>query len=51
MGSVDHNVYAIGNAAAATSQGTTPGFDVVLVFAGLVFAGLVIVAYAVKAYR
>ena len=51
VGGVDHNIYAIGNATAATSQGTTPGFDIVLVFAGLVFAGLVIVAYAVKAYR
>jgi len=62
VGSTDHNIYAIDNApaatshgtsyaAAATSQGTTPGFDVVLVFAGLVFAGLVIAAYAVKTYR
>jgi PGF-CTERM protein len=41
VGSVDGNVYAIGSAAAATSQGTTPGFDVVLAFVGLVIAAYV----------
>jgi len=34
----DTNVYAIGNSAAATSQGTTPGFEVMLAFVGLVVA-------------
>jgi serine/threonine-protein kinase len=46
VGSNDGNVYAIGNEAAATGQGTTPGFDVVLAFVGLVIA-----AYAVKRKR
>ncbi|MEI7827866.1 MAG: PQQ-binding-like beta-propeller repeat protein, partial [Euryarchaeota archaeon] len=39
----DTNVYAIGNAAAATSQSATPGFEVVLAL-----VGLVIVAYVVR---
>jgi PGF-CTERM protein len=42
VGSVDGNIYAIGNAAAATSQGTTPGFDVILAFFGLVIAAYVV---------
>ncbi|MFZ0925405.1 MAG: PQQ-binding-like beta-propeller repeat protein [Halobacteriota archaeon] len=46
VGSNDGNVYAIGNGAAATGQGTTPGFDVVLAFVGLVIA-----AYVVKRKR
>ncbi|MGD0716776.1 MAG: PQQ-binding-like beta-propeller repeat protein, partial [Halobacteriota archaeon] len=42
VGSSDGNLYAIGNAAAATSQGTTPGFEVVLAFVGLVIAAYVV---------
>ena len=42
VGSEDNNVYAIGNAAAATSQGT-PSFEVTLAL-----VGLVIVAYVVR---
>jgi outer membrane protein assembly factor BamB len=48
VGSFDSYVYAIGNAAAATSQSATPGFEVTLVFVGLVFVGLVIAAYVVR---
>lgn len=42
-GSGDSNTYAIGNAATATSQGTTPGFEVMLAFVTLAVA-----AYAAK---
>jgi outer membrane protein assembly factor BamB len=49
VGSYDDNVYAIGNAAAAT--GSTPALEVGLVFVGLVFVGLVIAAYVVKRKR
>jgi outer membrane protein assembly factor BamB len=48
VGSNDGNVYAIGNAAAATNQSATSGFDVMLALVGLVFVGLVIAAYAVR---
>ena len=42
VGSYDKNVYAIGNAAAATSQGMTPGFEVMLAFVGLVITAYVV---------
>jgi hypothetical protein len=42
VGSVDGNIYAIGNTAAATSQGATPGFDVILAFVGLGIAAYVV---------
>ena len=42
VGSVDGNVYAIGNAAAATSQSATPGFDVMFALVGLVIAAYVV---------
>ncbi|MGB8373012.1 MAG: PQQ-binding-like beta-propeller repeat protein, partial [Halobacteriota archaeon] len=48
VGSYDDNVYAAGTAAAT---GTTPGFEVGLVFVGLVFVGLVIAAYVVRRKR
>ena len=41
VGSNDGNVYAIGNAAAVASQGTTPGFEVMLALVGLVIAAYV----------
>ena len=41
VGSFDSYVYAIGNAAAATSQGI-PGFDVMLALVGLVIAAYVV---------
>jgi len=46
VGCDDGNVYAIGNAAAATSQSATPGFEVTLAI-----VGLVIVAYVVRRKR
>ena len=46
VGSNDGNLYAIGTAAVATSQGATPGFEVVLSFVGLVIA-----AYTVRRRR
>ena len=46
VGSNDGNLYAIGTAAVATSQGATPGFEVVLAFVGLVIA-----AYTVRRRR
>jgi len=42
VGSNDGNVYAIGSAAEATSQSTTPGFEVVLAVVGLVIAAYVV---------
>jgi len=42
VGSNDGNVYAIGSAAMATSQSTTPGFEVVLAFVGFVIAAYVV---------
>jgi PGF-CTERM protein len=52
FGGSDGNLYAIGNAAAATSQaatsqaatgqGATPGFEVVFAFVGLVIAAYVV---------
>jgi len=46
VGSNDGNLYAVGTATVATSQGATPGFEVVLAFVGLVIA-----AYTVRRRR
>jgi outer membrane protein assembly factor BamB len=45
VGSDDGNVYAIGDAATATSQGTTPGFEVASII------GLAIAVYIVSKRR